>query len=38
MPISASVIPLKAWNTGHPGGLPTLHANGAAEASAALKI
>ena len=29
----AAALPLlKAWNTGHPGGVSTLHANGAAEA------
>jgi len=26
-----ALVVLKAWNTGHPGGLTTLHANGAAE-------
>jgi P-type conjugative transfer ATPase TrbB len=29
---SAALETLKAWNTGHPGGLSTLHANSAAEA------
>ena len=28
---------LKAWNTGHPGGLSTLHANGAREALSRLE-
>lgn len=28
---------LKAWNTGHPGGLATLHANGALEALSRLE-
>ena len=28
---------LKAWNTGHPGGLLTLHANSAADALARLE-
>lgn len=29
---SAALETLKAWNTGHPGGLSTIHANSAAEA------
>jgi Flp pilus assembly CpaF family ATPase len=28
----AALETLKAWNTGHPGGLSTIHANSAAEA------
>lgn len=34
---SAALETLKAWNTGHPGGLSTLHANSAAEALARLE-
>lgn len=33
----AALETLKAWNTGHPGGLSTLHANSAAEALARLE-
>ncbi|MFC7376925.1 ATPase, T2SS/T4P/T4SS family [Brevundimonas sp. GCM10030266] len=29
---SAALETLKAWNTGHPGGLSTIHANSAGEA------
>ena len=29
---SAALETLKAWNTGHPGGLSTIHANSAQEA------
>jgi type IV secretion system protein VirB11 len=29
---AAALETLKAWNTGHPGGLSTIHANSAAEA------
>lgn len=34
---AAALETLKAWNTGHPGGLSTLHANSAAEALARLE-
>lgn len=34
---TAALETLKAWNTGHPGGLSTLHANSAAEALARLE-
>lgn len=34
---AATLETLKAWNTGHPGGLATIHANSAAEASARLE-
>lgn len=34
---SAALETLKAWNTGHPGGLSTLHANSAGEAIARLE-
>lgn len=33
---AAALETLKAWNTGHPGGLATLHANSAAEATSRL--
>lgn len=34
---SAALETLKAWNTGHPGGLSTIHANSAAEALSRLE-
>lgn len=34
---AAALETLKAWNTGHPGGLATLHANSAAEATRRLE-
>jgi len=34
---SAALETLKAWNTGHPGGLSTIHANSAPEALSRLE-